>query len=177
MSIDGPAFVRALYGTKAGETLTTRHSGVSSGNQLVYVDRRAEYDDAALAPMFDEFAAALSAKYGAASFEDTSYDGTTFYWMFKDGALGECDPYDAPQCLPPESAITLIDQASAYSDLILYASVTRSIYNESRVGGLQIASTDLALKLAADAADAAGLLPALEKAVSTSEEDAATPEL
>lgn len=177
VSIASMPYVEWLYGSKGSENLEAKFSGIGSGNQLVLVRRDAEYGKVDEAPLFDAFIASLLEKYGEPSFRDDRAVGSQLMWTYKNGAAAACDPTGDHQCLEPENAITLLDQAAQSYDVIVSATVLRARADDARVSMFKMRSTDLSVVQATGEADQLGLQPALDAAVAQSTRDAPVPDV
>lgn len=158
-------YARALWVDHDGERLSARLSGLSSGNQTVFVQREADYRNTdRQAPLYEPFLASLLEKYGTPSFRKDGRSVTYLIWSYKDGQPAPCDPTGTPQCLEPEVAFQYLPQQAEAYDVIVYAAIGRETGSD-RVAIFKLSSTDLSIKWTADEADAAGLRPALDAAL------------
>ena len=170
-------FVKMLSGADETESMMAMFTGIGSGNQVMYVDRTAEYDEIAAAPLFDPFLASIVEKYGEPTQRRDRMDVTSLIWTFKDGQLVHCEYSAVPQCLPPQSAISNVRDSSEFFDVIVFAQATRSRTDRERVEAFNVSSIDLSIVAEAEAADEAGLRAVLGAAVDASRADAVTPVL
>jgi hypothetical protein len=175
--VTGSPFIRQLAVETEQEEIEIEFSGISSGNQAILVKRDAIFEDPTSAPIFDDVVASLVEKFGEPSIASERMDQTTMLWMFKDGNPARCQRQGTPQCLDPESALMVAEQSLQYFDVIVFAAVRRSDAASDRVGILRQSSTDVAIAVAAEAADVAGLQPALDAAVASSIAGATQPRL
>ena len=170
-------YTRVLYIGDESDRLSATFSALSSGNQITLVEREGDYRRAPeAAPLFDEFVSALVAKYGEPSFRKDGREVTYLRWTYKNGLPVPCDPEGTPQCLEPQSAITMLPEQAETFGVILSAMVGRK-RNEEQLIAFKLALADLDLRLAADRADEAGMRPALEEAIAAAAANAPKPVL
>lgn len=170
-------YTSVLYSGDETDQLSAKFSALSSGNQITLITREADYRRAPeAAPLFDEFVSALVAKYGEPTFRRDGREVTYLRWTYKNGRPTPCDPESDPQCVEPQSAITMLPGTAETFDVIISAMVGRK-RDEEQLLGFKLALTDLKLKLAADHADEAGMRPALEEAIAAAAANAPKPKL
>lgn len=175
--VKSTAYTSVLYQGDETDQLSAEFSALSSGNQITLITREADYRRAPeAAPLFDEFVSALVAKYGEPTFRKDGHEVTYLRWTYKDGQPAPCDPEGTPQCLEPQSAITMLPGSAEAFDVIISAMVGR-MRNEEQLLGFKLALTDLELKLAADRADEEGMRPALDEAIAAAAANAPKPKL